>query len=87
MLITFQYFQIKLVLRIFPVWDFIIGIFTQKTKVNVVFLLSTLICQYLHIYILRKSYRLIKTEWSAKFYTSCLNTYVYEYANCNVILI
>ena len=43
-LLTPQFFQIPLTLRMFPVWDFVIGIFARKALLNMGRLLSALIC-------------------------------------------
>ena len=40
--------QIPLTPRIFPVWDFVVGIFTRKALPNMGRVLSTLSCKYLY---------------------------------------
>ena len=46
-LLTIQHFKILLMPRIFPVWDFMVGIFAQKAMLNIGWVLSILSCQYL----------------------------------------
>ena len=43
-LLTPQCFQIPLTPRMFPVWDFVVGIFAQKSLLNSGRVLSTLSC-------------------------------------------
>ena len=45
---TFLLFQIPLAPRMFPVWDFVVGIFIQKSMLNMNWVLSTLSCQHLY---------------------------------------
>ena len=46
-LLTPQCFQIPLTPRMFPVWDFVVGIFARKALLNMCRVLSTLNCQHL----------------------------------------
>ena len=43
-LLTSQCFQIQLTPRMFPVWDFVVGIFARKTLLNMGHVLSTHSC-------------------------------------------
>ena len=43
-LLTSQSFQILLTARMFPVWDFVVGIFARKALLNSGRVLSTLSC-------------------------------------------
>ena len=47
-LLAFQCFQIPLSSRPFPVWDFDVGVFSQKTTFNMRCIISTLRCHYLY---------------------------------------
>ena len=46
-LMTFQCFQILLMPRIFPFWDFVVGIFARKAMLNMCWILSILNWLYL----------------------------------------
>ena len=46
-LLAFQRFQILLTPRMFPVWDFVGGIFARKDMLYIGWVLLTLSCQYL----------------------------------------
>ena len=41
-LLTFQCFQILLTSKMFPVWDFVVGIFVRKAMLNMGWVLSVL---------------------------------------------
>ena len=43
-----QCFQIPLTPRMFPVWDFVVGIFARKALLNMGQVLSTFSCSYLY---------------------------------------
>ena len=43
-LLTSQYFQIPLMPRMFPVWDFVVGVFARKVLLVMGWVLSTLSC-------------------------------------------
>ena len=47
-LLTPHCIQIPLMLRMFPVWDFVVGIFAQKALLNMGLVLPILSCQYLY---------------------------------------
>ena len=47
-LLTPQCFQILLTPRMFPVWNFVVGIFARKALHNMGRVLSTLSCKYLY---------------------------------------
>ena len=47
-LLTFERFQIQQMPRMFPVWDFVVGIFVQKVVLHFGWVLTILSCQYLY---------------------------------------
>ena len=47
-LLAFQCFQISLAFKMFPVWDFLVGIFPQKAIINISQILLTLSCYHLN---------------------------------------
>ena len=46
-MLALQCFQLKLALRMFPVWGFVVGIFPPKALINLYWVFSTSNCLYL----------------------------------------